>query len=48
VLRTRYRSDAFQRCYFVIESLESLLEALESSELESLYRELDSEVEVEP
>ena len=41
VLRTRYRSDAFQLCYFVIDSFDSLLDALESADLDALYAALD-------
>jgi phenylalanine-4-hydroxylase len=41
VLRTRYRSDAFQLCYFVIDGFDSLLDALETADLERLYAELD-------
>lgn len=40
VLRTRYRSDAFQRGYFVIESFEALLETLASKDLDRLYGEV--------
>lgn len=42
VLRTRYRSDAFQRCYFVIDGFDSLLDALERAELDSLYESLNA------
>jgi phenylalanine-4-hydroxylase len=41
VLRTTYRSDAFQRCYFVLDGFDSLLEALEGADLDSLYAALD-------
>ncbi|HEY0314450.1 MAG TPA: phenylalanine 4-monooxygenase [Allosphingosinicella sp.] len=41
VLRTRYRSEAFQLCYFVIDSFDSLLDALESADLDALYATLD-------
>jgi phenylalanine-4-hydroxylase len=47
VLRTRYRSDAFQLCYFVIDSFDSLLDALESADLDALHAALDGLPELE-
>jgi phenylalanine-4-hydroxylase len=47
VLRTRYRSDAFQLCYFVIDSFDSLLEAMEHADLDRLYAALDGLPELE-
>ena len=41
VLRTRYRSDAFQLCYFVIDGFDALLDALERADLDSLYAAMD-------
>jgi phenylalanine-4-hydroxylase len=41
VLRTRYRSDAFQLCYFVIDSFDALLDALERADLDQVYARLD-------
>ena len=41
VLRTRYRSDAFQQGYFVIDSFDALLRVLTDADLAALYRELD-------
>jgi phenylalanine-4-hydroxylase len=40
VLRTRYRSDAFQQSYFVIDSFEDLLARTFSDDLAGLYDEL--------
>jgi phenylalanine-4-hydroxylase len=37
VLRTTYRSDAFQQGYFVIDSFESLLESVLAADLDALY-----------
>jgi len=48
VLRTRYRSDAFQPGYFVIDGFEGLLRTLESIDLDGLYEELDGMAEIEP
>jgi phenylalanine-4-hydroxylase len=42
VLRTRYRSDAFQRGYFVIESFDAMLKLLTDADLASLYEELEA------
>lgn len=47
VLRTRYRSDAFQRCYFVIDGFDGLLDALEAADLDRLYEELDGLAELD-
>ena len=48
VLRTRYRSDAFQEGYFVIDSFDSLLRMLHDVDLAELYRELEGSVDLEP
>jgi phenylalanine-4-hydroxylase len=48
VLRTRYRSDAFQQCYFVIPGFETLLRLLEDDDLAALYAELDGEPDLDP
>jgi phenylalanine-4-hydroxylase len=48
VLRTRYRSDAFQQGYFVIESFDALLELLADNDLEALYEELGSQPDLDP
>ncbi|HMC90821.1 MAG TPA: phenylalanine 4-monooxygenase, partial [Allosphingosinicella sp.] len=42
VLRTRYRSDAFQRCYYVIDGFDSLLDALERADLDRLYAAMEA------
>jgi phenylalanine-4-hydroxylase len=42
VLRTRYRSDAFQHGYFVIPSFAALLRLLTDADLASLYEELEA------
>ena len=47
VLRTRYRSDAFQLCYFVIDGFDALLDALEAADLGSLYEALDGLPEID-
>ncbi len=48
VLRTRYRSDAFQQAYFVIDSFEALLRVLHDANLAHLYRELADQPDMEP
>jgi len=40
VLRTSYRSDALQRCYFVVDSFEDLLAEIAGADLERLYKEM--------
>jgi phenylalanine-4-hydroxylase len=48
VLRTRYRSDAFQQSYFVIDSFDDLLERTFSNDLADLYPELDAVADLDP
>jgi phenylalanine-4-hydroxylase len=48
VLRTRYRSDAFQEGYFVIDSFGDLLRMLNDANLAGLYSELDGEPDLDP
>jgi phenylalanine-4-hydroxylase len=48
VLRTRYRSDAFQEGYFVIESFDALLRVLTDADLAALYRELEGSEDLAP
>jgi phenylalanine-4-hydroxylase len=48
VLRTRYRTDAFQQGYFVIERFEDVLDLLLRNDLPTLYEELDSLPDLDP
>ena len=48
VLRTRYRSDAFQRGYFVIDSFDALLRVLTDADLAGLYQEMEGAADLEP
>ena len=48
VLRTRYRSDAFQEGYFVIESFDALLRVLTDANLAALYCELEGTEDLAP
>jgi phenylalanine-4-hydroxylase len=48
VLRTRYRSDALQRCYFVVDSFEDLLGRIANADLLRLYGEAAEEEDLEP
>ncbi|HYD38720.1 MAG TPA: phenylalanine 4-monooxygenase [Allosphingosinicella sp.] len=48
VLRTRYRTDAFQQAYFVIDSFDELLGELLEADLPALYAELEGEADLEP
>ena len=48
VLRTRYRSDAFQEGYFVIDSFDALLRVLTDADLAALYRELEGSEDLAP
>lgn len=48
VLRTRYRSDAFQQGYFVIDSFDALLRVLSDTDLAALYCELEGALDLDP
>ena len=48
VLRTRYRSDALQRCYFVVESFENLLAQISQTDLDRLYGEIGDLEDFDP
>jgi phenylalanine-4-hydroxylase len=48
VLRTRYRSDALQRCYFIVDSFEDLLGHIAGADLTRLYEEVASLEEFDP
>jgi phenylalanine-4-hydroxylase len=48
VLRTRYRSDALQLCYFVVDSFEDLLRRIAEADLQRLYEEVAPLDEFEP
>jgi phenylalanine-4-hydroxylase len=48
VMRTRYRIDAFQTAYFVIDRFEDLLRETLTTDFAPLYRELDLMPDVEP
>ena len=48
VLRTTYRSDAFQQSYFVIDSFDDLLRQIASADLPALYAELEGQPELSP
>ena len=48
VLRTRYRSDAFQACYFIVESFDDLLARLRDADLDILYAEAEAREDLDP
>ena len=48
VLRTSYRSDAFQKRYFVIDSFEDLLAQVAEADLPALYEEAEALGDLEP
>jgi phenylalanine-4-hydroxylase len=48
VMRTRYRIDAFQPAYFVIDSFEGLLKQTLETDFAPLYRALEGEPDIEP
>jgi len=48
VLRTRYRTDAFQQAYFVIDDFETLLGRLLEADLPALYSEVEGEPDLYP
>ena len=48
VLRTRYRTDAFQQSYFVIDRFEDALKLVRDNDFKSLCAELDGLPDIEP
>lgn len=48
VLRTTYRTDAFQESYFVIERFEDVLDLVQKNDFPALYRELDGQPDFSP
>ena len=48
VMRTRYRSDALQACYYVVDGFEALLERIADTDLEALYSELEDMPDIDP
>jgi phenylalanine-4-hydroxylase len=48
VMRTRYRIDTFQQCYFVIDSFDGLLKQTIETDFAPLYRELEAMPDFEP
>ncbi|HEX3920142.1 MAG TPA: phenylalanine 4-monooxygenase [Caulobacteraceae bacterium] len=48
VMRTRYKIDAFQPAYFVIDSFEGLLKQTLETDFGPLYRALEGEPDIEP
>ena len=48
VLRTTYRSDAFQRCYYVIDSFEDLLARIAATDFDALYAALEGSADIDP
>lgn len=48
VLRTRYRNDAFQQSYFVVDGFDSLLAAVARSDIHALYQVADALPDLDP
>ena len=48
VLRTRYRTDAFQQSYFVIDRFEDALELVRRNDFPKLYAEVSNLLDVDP
>jgi len=48
VLRTRYRSDALQRCYFVIDGLDALMTRLADMDFDGAYGDVEEVSDLEP
>ena len=48
VMRTRYRIDAYQPAYFVIDSFEGLLRLTQETDFAPLYEALKAEPDIEP
>jgi phenylalanine-4-hydroxylase len=48
VLRTDYRSDCFQKTYFVVDRFEDVLALIEGTDFPALYAELAKEPDIDP
>lgn len=48
VMRTRYRIDDYQQCYFVIDSFEDLLRWTAETDFAPIYRELEGVADLNP
>lgn len=48
LMRTRYRIDDYQQCYFVIDSFEDLLRQTAETDFAPIYRELEGEADLDP
>jgi phenylalanine-4-hydroxylase len=48
VLRTRYRSDAFQACYFVVDGFDDLLRRFRAADLDALYHDAEAQEDLDP
>jgi phenylalanine-4-hydroxylase len=48
VMRTTYRTDEFQKAYFVIESFDDLLAKVEAANLDELYDRIEDEEDLAP
>jgi phenylalanine-4-hydroxylase len=48
VMRTTYRTDEFQKAYFVIESFDDLLARIEEADLSALYERIEGEEDLAP
>ncbi len=48
VLRTRYRADAFQQSYFVIDRIEDALASIQQNDFSKLYAEVGNMRDVDP
>ena len=48
MLRTRYRTDAFQQSYFVIDRFEDVLKLVQQGDFDRLYERLEPLPDIEP
>jgi phenylalanine-4-hydroxylase len=48
VLRTRYRTDDFQQCYFVLDRFEDLLGIVRDNDFRALFRALEGVPDIDP
>ena len=48
VLRTAYRSDAFQKSYFVVDGLPALMQTIEGRDFAALYRAAEADADIDP
>ncbi len=48
MLRTDYRTDSFQKSYFIIDRFRDVLDIVSAADFPALYQELDGSEDIDP